>query len=97
MSHAILMTEAEIDSASLSANYQEVVAAGENQLAHNMMIRNTTTFRLLFRVAGDDTQTFTVSPNEKFLIGGFSNLRGQLLEVKTVPDVPASLRLNQFG
>lgn len=91
------MTEAEIDSATLSASYAELVAAGENQLGKSMMLRNTTTFRLQFRVAGDSNQTFTVSPGEKFLIGGFSRLRGQQLEVRTVTDIPASIRINLYG
>lgn len=91
------MSEAEIDSASLSASYQEIVAAGANQIGKNMLIRNTTSFRLQFRVDADDENTFTVSPLEKFLIGGFVELRGRKLEVRTVADITESIRLNQYG
>lgn len=97
MSHTILMSETEIESSSLSASYEEVIAAGENQNGVNMMFRNTTTFRLQFRVNGDDSNTFTISPGEKFLIGGFNKLIGQKIEVRTVTDVVASIRINLYG
>lgn len=97
MSDTILMIEDEIDSASLTGSYQELIGFGENQLGRNMMIRNTTTSRLQFRVDEDDNQTFTVSPGEKFLIGGFSKLRGRKLGVRTVTDIPESIRVNLYG
>ena len=81
----------------VGATYVEMYAEGENEAGDKMMIRNTTTDRLQFRVGGDDNNTFTVSPGEKMLIGGFSALRGSRVEVRAVSDVAESVRLNLYS
>lgn len=97
MPDTVVIAEFEIESSSLSASYIEMVAAGENRLGDKLLIRNTTIFRLQFRLGEDDANTLTVSPSEKFLIGGFTALAGRKIEVRTVANVTESIRLNIYS
>lgn len=91
-----IITEKEIVAPGTS--YETLYEAGENKVGDKLMIRNTTASRLQFRFAEDDDNTFTISPTEKMIIGGFSALAGSKIEVKSVtPDIPSSIRLNIYS
>lgn len=79
------------------SSYEELYAAGENKIGDKLMIRNTTLDRLQFRIGGDNNNAFTISPGEKMIIGGFSALAGNKIEVRNVTDVPTSIRLNIYS
>lgn len=91
-----IITEKEI-SDPVPTEYTQLYAAGENMKGDKLMIRNTTTDRLRFRIDEDDSNTFTVSPNQNMIIGGFIALRGNKIEVMAVTDITASVRLNAYS
>ena len=80
-----------------NASYQALYSAGENEEGTRMIVRNTTVSRLQFRLNGDNDDTFTVSPGEKFTVPIGIAARGKLIEVKTVTDIASSVRLNMIG
>lgn len=90
-----IITEKEI--VSPGAAYESLYIAGENKVGDKFMIRNTTPDRMQIRIAGDNDNTFTVSPGEKMIIGGFSALAGNKIEVRSITDVPSSIRLNIYS
>ena len=91
-----IITEKEVADP-VGATYVNLYVDGENKKGDKLMVRNTTPDRLQFRIGGEDSNTFTVSPGEKMLIGGFEALQGNRIEVKAVSDVTESIRLNIYS
>lgn len=91
-----IISEEEIADGALSSVYQDIYVVGQNKDGDKLMIRNTTLSRLQFRFGGDDANTLTISPGEKMIIGGFSALAGNKIEVRTVTDVASSIRLSIY-
>lgn len=85
------------DDGPLSGSYATIVEAEDNQIGSKMLVRNTTTSRLKFRLNEDPTDVFTVSPGIKFLIGGFRSIKGKKIEVKKEATDPIGVRLNMFS
>lgn len=91
----VIIREAEIETP--TGSYQTLFDKGVNNIGTKMVIRNTTTSRIELRFNEDDDSTVTVSPEESFVIGGFANLRGQKIEMRSVADIATSVRVNVYG
>lgn len=87
----------EIEVETITGTYQTLIDAGDDVLVTKLMIRNTTTSRIRLRFDDNDSDTITIQPNEKMVLGGFAELKAKKIEAKSETNIASSLKVNLFS